>query len=116
MLTSLVVCIDGLETDSNPAKPILDANQQSPPPTDAIEPIVNTPLANEPEMFSTGSEVMDDILEHSQQRMLEAFSHLSRRVDGLAIPRSPDRSNGNVNLGHLTSLERVHIFWALLLC
>ncbi|WVR04043.1 hypothetical protein IAU60_001042 [Kwoniella sp. DSM 27419] len=34
--------------------------------------------------FSTGSEVMDDILEHSQQRMLEAIDHLHRRVDMLA--------------------------------
>ncbi|OCF58297.1 hypothetical protein L486_04328 [Kwoniella mangroviensis CBS 10435] len=34
--------------------------------------------------FSTGSEVMDDILTHSQQRMLEAIDHLHRRVDILA--------------------------------
>ncbi|WVQ94408.1 hypothetical protein IAU59_001487 [Kwoniella sp. CBS 9459] len=37
-----------------------------------------------PVEFKTGSEVMDDILEHSQQRMLEAIDHLHRRVDILA--------------------------------
>ena len=37
-----------------------------------------------PEHFATGSEVMDDILEHSQLRMLEAIKLLARRVDILA--------------------------------
>ena len=37
-----------------------------------------------PEHFATGSEVMDDILEHSQLRMLEAIKLLARRVDMLA--------------------------------
>ena len=36
------------------------------------------------EGFATGSAVMDGILEHSQQRMLEAIEQLSRRVDTLA--------------------------------
>ena len=82
-----MVCIDGLEDSSNPPK-------LATPPAEVVEeraetdatsaPVESIDLANEPEMFSTGSEVMDDILEHSQQRMLEAFSQLSRRVDGLA--------------------------------
>ncbi|WVF66796.1 hypothetical protein IAT40_001538 [Kwoniella sp. CBS 6097] len=43
-----------------------------------------TESALAPVEFKTGSEVMDDILEHSQQRMLEAIDHLHRRVDILA--------------------------------
>jgi hypothetical protein len=35
------------------------------------------------EGFNTGSAVLDDILEHSQQRMMEAIEHLGRRVDML---------------------------------
>jgi hypothetical protein len=46
----------------------------------------------EVDFFSTGSEVMDDILEHSQQRMLEAFAHLSKRIDGLAVAQPAPRS------------------------
>jgi hypothetical protein len=49
---------------------------------------------SEIDLFSTGSEVMDDILEHSQQRMLEAFASLSKRVDGLAARRPVQRATG----------------------
>ena len=38
--------------------------------------------------FATGSVVMDGILEHSQQRMLEAIEQLARRVDTL-VPKGP---------------------------
>ena len=31
--------------------------------------------------FDTGSEVMNDILEHSQIRMLESIEHLARIMD-----------------------------------
>jgi hypothetical protein len=44
--------------------------------------------------FSTGSTVMDEILEHSQTRMLEAIEVLGRRIDILA------RSADNHSPGH----------------
>ncbi|WWC87536.1 uncharacterized protein L201_002426 [Kwoniella dendrophila CBS 6074] len=69
--------------------------------------------------FSTGSEVMDDILEHSQQRMLEAIDHLHRRVDILASnvniksndQNKKSQNNGEVLLDptistHLEKLQR----------
>ena len=39
--------------------------------------------------FNTGSEVMDDILEHSQARMLEAIERLADRVNTLALADMP---------------------------
>ncbi|EIW69147.1 hypothetical protein TREMEDRAFT_13370, partial [Tremella mesenterica DSM 1558] len=66
-----VVCIDGLE-DKLHLQPIPDlpatVKEPEPEPTEVIT-------------FNTGSEVMDDILEHSQDRMLEAIEHLGRVMD-----------------------------------
>lgn len=51
---------------------------------------------------------MDDILEHSQLRMLEAFSHLSKRVDSLAASRRPvQRSAGKVDQANSADLGYV---------
>lgn len=87
-----MVCIDGLEDASKPTKAAVATTQtieetpsSSTSPTETSSALVKD---SEADMFSTGSEVMDDILEHSQQRMLEAFSHLSKRVDGLAARRT----------------------------
>ncbi|KAK8861320.1 hypothetical protein IAR55_002139 [Kwoniella newhampshirensis] len=94
-----IVCIDGLYDKANPPK--LPPNPIDPEPTQpehdaerntAEEARSTSPEAEEPDAdseapstgFATGSEVMDDILEHSQQRMLEAIDHLNRRVDLLA--------------------------------
>ena len=81
-----VVCIDGVEDtdvlpkhDSTPPRPHKDSMGAADPPA-AIEAKPHIK-----EGFSTGSDVMDDILQHSQQRMLEAIEHLSRRVDVLAV-------------------------------
>lgn len=79
----VVVCIDGLES-SPPKAAVITHTIEAVLPTQAAPPPVVAPPKAEPEFFSTGSEVMDDILEHSQQRMLEAFSHLSKRIDGLS--------------------------------
>jgi hypothetical protein len=104
-----VVCIDGLEDSSNPPKPVVTTTTLDAAlpelPTKAVEaaPAAATP---ELDLFSTGSEVMDDILEHSQQRMLEAFSHLSKRVDGLSIARRPiGRSPVGSNQGIITDVR-----------
>ncbi|WVW79728.1 hypothetical protein I302_101698 [Kwoniella bestiolae CBS 10118] len=109
-----VVCIDGLYDNSNPPKHDLpplphdleneEAKEQHlPPKKEQVQPKKKdsadakeqseeeeeedkSPETPGPSTdgFSTGSEVMDDILEHSQQRMLEAIDHLHRRVDVLA--------------------------------
>lgn len=83
-----MVCIDGAHTtieDKHPALPALEvteatvvpeSKEEEQPPAE-IEPAVQ-------EGYKTGSEVMDDILEHSQARMLEAIDGLSRRVDVLS--------------------------------
>jgi hypothetical protein len=95
-----VVCIDGLEDSSNPPKPATTTKTIEEPstvpaaPTETLPAIINDA---EIELFSTGSEVMDDILEHSQQRMLEAFAHLSKRVDSLALRRPLQRNTGKVD-------------------
>lgn len=98
-----VVCIDGLYDKANPPK------HEPPPPPDDLSPtnaqdedntVQQDGGGSEPieqprevsdievelpveKMFSTGSEMMDDVLEHSYQRMLEVTDHLSRRVDVL---------------------------------
>jgi hypothetical protein len=92
-----VVCIDGLEDTSNiprAAATIVEAKETA---TSSIS--TETQAASNdvelPGLFSTGSEVMDDILEHSQLRMLEAFADLSERIDRLAYSRRPvPRSGG----------------------
>jgi len=90
-----VVCIDGLEDSSSPIKAatttqtIEEATSASAQPTETQPVLVKDA---EVDYFSTGSEVMDDILEHSQQRMLEAFAHLSERIDGLAARPPAPRS------------------------
>lgn len=78
-----MVCIDEAERDDTPIKhdpPAL------PPREDNKVPTLPATEISKPtnEGFSTGSEVMDDILEHSLQRMLEAIDHLAKRVDVLA--------------------------------
>ena len=103
-----VVCIDGLEDSSNPPKPTTTAAAPVEDRAETVKPDApaeSTELSNdESEMFATGSEVMDDILEHSQQRMLEAFSKLSKRVDGLAIhrPQSLGHTASGVDMASLT--------------
>ncbi|KAL0242265.1 hypothetical protein I308_105894 [Cryptococcus tetragattii IND107] len=98
-----LVCIDGLYDKANPPK------HEPPPPPDDLSPtnaqdedntVQQDGGGSEPieqprevsdievelpveKMFSTGSEMMDDVLEHSYQRMLEVTDHLSRRVDVL---------------------------------
>ncbi|WWD16778.1 hypothetical protein CI109_101210 [Kwoniella shandongensis] len=100
-----IVCIDGLYDKANPPKhdlPPLPHDLEPAEPkhaaerntaedakaTTAANPNADGEADLEPETaptgFSTGSEVMDDILEHSQQRMLEAIDHLNRKVDQLA--------------------------------
>jgi hypothetical protein len=98
VLTNIVVCIDASQGPSGtePARKAVEAKE---PETvvDAIKPqdksgdegmTLQEPPAEvaEPEVegFKTGSETMDDILEHSQSRMLEAIDILSRRVDVLS--------------------------------
>ena len=99
-----MVCIDGVYDKANPPKhdlpplphDVADVHDPS-PDIDAEPPVINagkTALSDttqadaEAEVatsgFSTGSEVMDDILEHSQLRMLEAIEQLAKRVDILA--------------------------------
>lgn len=97
----VVVCIDGLYDKSNPPKHDLLPPPHDVSPTNAqeedntvqqdgggSEPIEQprevSDIEAEPpveKMFSTGSEMMDDVLEHSHQRMHEAIDHLSRRID-----------------------------------
>lgn len=90
-----MVCIDGLEDSSNPPKeatPSASDDSDVKRDAEATAPVVPEQAA--PEMFATGSEVMDDILEHSQQRMLEAFAHLSKRVDTLAVRKPAGPASG----------------------
>jgi len=89
-----VVCIDGLEDGSKPAKAAITTQTVEAATSASASPIeTHAALVKESEidLFSTGSEVMDDILEHSQQRMLEAFAHLSKRIDGLAAHKPTQR-------------------------
>ncbi|TYJ53532.1 hypothetical protein B9479_005801 [Cryptococcus floricola] len=93
-----LVCIDGIYDKSNPPKhdlPPLPHDLGSPSENerdaeDEVDDSTEEPEAGteEPEtagghMFATGSDMMDDILEHSHQRMMEAIDHLNRRVDVL---------------------------------
>ncbi|ORY25263.1 hypothetical protein BCR39DRAFT_544677 [Naematelia encephala] len=76
-----VVCIDGVEgTHHNPPPA---AHEDSAPPAPDAPPVAPQPPVPT-EGFNTGSEILDDILLHSQQRMLEALEHLSRRFDIMA--------------------------------
>lgn len=79
-----VVCIDGLEASAPRAATPAHTVDAVQPPASPPSPVATGP---EPAFFSTGSEVMDDILEHSQLRMLEALAHLSKRIDGVSGPR-----------------------------
>ena len=67
------------------AIPLADTPHQVvlPPAADPKDVSAEAP-AEESLRYSTGSEVMDEILEHSQQRMLDAIDALGRRVDVLA--------------------------------
>ena len=91
-----MVCIDGLEDSSSPVKAAATTTQTIDETTStSAQPAETQPVLvkdAEVDFFSTGSEVMDDILEHSQQRMLEAFAHLSERIDGLAARPPASRS------------------------
>jgi hypothetical protein len=71
-----VVCIDGL--DAVEVEEVLES------PPDAPEP--------EPQELSTGSLLMDDVLEHSQLRMLETIADLAARLDRAArrTPSAPE--------------------------
>ena len=92
-----MVCIDETEDQSNndhalPPRPGHDRQNKpkAPGSVDGVhkgQTIVKAPSI--PEGFSTGSDVMDDILEHSQQRMLEAIDVLAARVDLLALTAQP---------------------------
>lgn len=83
-----VVCIDLADEAQS-------ANDHSrPAPVDPVaKPNPKVDALSDPAsavaVFSTGSKVMDEILEHSQQRMLEALEHLNRRVDVLASNVNP---------------------------
>ena len=99
-----MVCIDGLEDSSGPVKAATTTQTIEEPTSKAALPAETHPALvkdAEVDFFSTGSEVMDDILEHSQQRMLEAFAHLSERVDGLAAHRPASRSATNQPLADI---------------
>jgi hypothetical protein len=90
-----VVCIDGLEDTSSPVKAATTTQTIEETTSASAQPTETQPVLvkdAEVDFFSTGSEVMDDILEHSQQRMLEAFAHLSKRIDGLAVGQPAPRS------------------------
>ncbi|OCF45008.1 hypothetical protein I317_01059 [Kwoniella heveanensis CBS 569] len=106
-----VVCIDGLYDKSNPPKHELPPlphdldDTKAPAPQKGKKgaddkqrqaPQLDHAPAVAPVEFKTGSEVMDDILEHSQQRMLEAIDHLHRRVDILAANvKVDDKKSGS---------------------
>jgi len=80
-----VVCIDEPEDDPTPMKDDTPALPPRVKSAAAIPTSIDMELSvSTTEGFSTGSEVMDDILEHSLQRMLEAIDRLARRVDVLA--------------------------------
>jgi hypothetical protein len=65
----------------------------------AAEPVTPPPV----EGFNTGSAMMDDILEHSQQRMMEAIEHLGRRVDILAANSGGSQAmSGMTGAGSIT--------------
>ncbi|KAK4683969.1 hypothetical protein P7C73_g6236, partial [Tremellales sp. Uapishka_1] len=72
-----IVCIDGM--DDLPFEPQYDTPSQ----LDLATPEV----PQEPTTQTTGSEVMDDILLHSKQRMLEKIEELAKKVEGL-VPAS----------------------------
>lgn len=82
-LIPIVVCIDGLESTA-PPKP-----KDNPPQEVATTAEVAVPTSSPVSKITTGNEVMDDILEHSQQRMMEAIEHLAKRVDILANSAVP---------------------------
>ena len=105
-----VVCIDGKE-DPNGYKNVAKgkAKPKEPAPPAPVPPEANkeetratedaTDLqVSEPtevERFSTGSEVMDEILEHSQARMLETIDGLAHRVGALA-----EAANAKLDVRH----------------
>ncbi|ODN80796.1 hypothetical protein L202_02946 [Cryptococcus amylolentus CBS 6039] len=93
-----LVCIDGIYDKSNPPKHDLpplphdlgspsenerDAKDQVDDSTEELEAGTEEAETAGGHMFATGSDMMDDILEHSHQRMMEAIDHLNRRVDVL---------------------------------
>jgi len=106
-----VVCIDGKEDPNgykkaakvnakpkpkaeaaeDPAAQVADTEQTKADESTELEVVEST----EVERFSTGSEVMDEILEHSQSRMLETIEGLARRVDALA-----DAASANQDVKH----------------
>lgn len=70
-----VMCLDGLDTEARSHQ-----EHKAEAPVEEQDP---KPVAEE---FSTGSEVMDEILEHSQTRMLEAIDQVSRKMEHLSRP------------------------------
>ena len=57
--------------------------------------------------YSTGSQVMDEILEHSQQRMLDAIEAVGRRVDVLAETAHHSSADIAPDLGTLNVMDPV---------
>lgn len=99
-----VVCIDGAKDIPAPPKhdpppaPVPQIITAEPPPIIfTAEPPPMVPVSQPKAVeggFGTGSNVMDDIIEHSQQRMLEAIQRLARRVNVLAVSaRAPGNSH-----------------------
>ncbi|OXC67162.1 hypothetical protein J008_06983 [Cryptococcus neoformans] len=128
-----LVCIDGLYDKTNPPKHDPAPLAHDPSPTNAQEdntvqqdgddsksieqPREASDIEAEPsveKMFSTGSEMMDDVLEHSHQRMHEVIDHLSRRIDILGAA-SAGKGSGDSKISevldpamssHLEKLQR----------
>jgi hypothetical protein len=79
----VVVCIDPPDSKITPASKEVNSGKVN----EVAVPEVKAQVLVEG--FNTGSPVMDDILEHSQQRMMEAIEHLARRVDILTTSSGP---------------------------
>ncbi|WVO17944.1 hypothetical protein L204_105642 [Cryptococcus depauperatus] len=47
-------------------------------------------------MFSTGSDMMDDVLEHSHQRMMDVIDQLKRKVDSFSV--SAQKEGGRIQI------------------
>ncbi|ORX36427.1 hypothetical protein BD324DRAFT_602175 [Kockovaella imperatae] len=82
-----VVCIEAEHEASSSPIPVFEEN----------------PVEETPTTYSTGSEPMDEILEHSQQRMLDAIDALGRRVDILAEAHHPIEDDSPVVVAPLVT-------------
>ena len=94
MMHISVVCNDEpkdiVPKGANKQKPASDASHAEEIPGSVDLPILLKDAeaakmeASTKDGYLTGSQVMDEILEHSQQRMLDAIEAVGRRVDVLA--------------------------------